>query len=603
MSRSAVAVLACAALLSGCTSGEDGSADGNKRGTQSTAVLTSLHRGPAVVEGGTAAQAAASTSRALFDSAPVVVLADADDAAMQARAASAAVQLGAPMLVTSGGAPESDAPESNAPESAGSTSGTPTPPSESADHETADPGTTDPETTDPETTDPETTEATVRKELDRLSPEAVLTFGADVPDGTDGSPDVVRAATTAEGLAQQTGASFPQAHTVAPAGLVTEVTRLERGKAGPLLTTAATGGTDRSADRDGELPRTALPAPLQSTLVVVPAQGSGAVAAAATARAAGAEVVAAADGDLRGSGQFVTAVSTRKPASVVAIGDAFGTPEAIEASYTSARTGQQLPGGGQLVLPGKRYIALYGYPNSAALGVLGEQAMEETFVRARKVAAEYEPHSDLPVIPTLEIITTVASASAGGDGDYSSESEVSDLTPWVDAAAKAGIYVVLDLQPGTTDFLTQAKLYEPLLTRPNVGLALDPEWRLKPGQRHMRQIGSVSAQEVNAVADWLAELTARHQLPQKMLLLHQFKLSMLADRQSIDMSRAELALVVQMDGHGPTSVKFDTWDALRAGAQPEFFFGWKNFYDEDMPTLTPAQTMAVRPTPWFVSYQ
>jgi hypothetical protein len=32
-------------------------------------------------------------------------------------------------------------------------------------------------------------------------------------------------------------------------------------------------------------------------------------------------------------------------------------------------------------------------------------------------------------------------------------------------------------------------------------------------------------------------------------------------------------------------------------------WGWKNFYDEDTPMLTPAQTLAVEPTPVFVSYQ
>mgnify|MGYP006981339232 FL=1 len=30
---------------------------------------------------------------------------------------------------------------------------------------------------------------------------------------------------------------------------------------------------------------------------------------------------------------------------------------------------------------------------------------------------------------------------------------------------------------------------------------------------------------------------------------------------------------------------------------------WKNFYDEDTPTFTPEETMAVDPKPWFVSYQ
>lgn len=554
MSRATVVVLTFAALLSGCTSNGDGPAPaGSERAAALSAVLVQPDEGAELIDGDTSAEAAISTSRALYDSTPVVVLADAADPDMQARAASVAVHLGAPLLLSSGS--ESDA------------------------------------------------DAAVRKEIQRLSPRAVLTFGAELPAGGNDGPDVVPASMTPRQLAEQTGLSFAGTRTTGSAELAAQVARLQRGGAGPLLTVAAAESTSASRKPAGTLPKTQLPPPAGRTLVVVPAGGASAVAAAATARAAGADVVTAPDGDLRGSGQFVTVVSSRKPASVLAVGRGFGQPAAIEASWAAARTGQQLPGGGQLVVPGKRYVALYGYPGSAALGVLGEQGMQETLARAKKVAAEYDPHSDLPVIPTLEIITTVASASAGGDGNYSSESEVADLTPWVDAAQRAGIYVVLDLQPGTTDFLTQAKIYETLLTRPNVGLALDPEWRLKPGQRHMRQIGSVSAEEVNAVADWLADLTARRQLPQKMLLLHQFKLSMLADRQAVDTSRPELAMVIQMDGHGPTSVKFDTWNALRAGAQPGFHFGWKNFYDEDSPTLTPGQTMAVRPTPWFVSYQ
>jgi hypothetical protein len=33
------------------------------------------------------------------------------------------------------------------------------------------------------------------------------------------------------------------------------------------------------------------------------------------------------------------------------------------------------------------------------------------------------------------------------------------------------------------------------------------------------------------------------------------------------------------------------------------FWGWKNFYDEDKPTFSPQQTVAVSPSPVFVSYQ
>src|SRR5690606_17349776 len=145
------------------------------------------------------------------------------------------------------------------------------------------------------------------------------------------------------------------------------------------------------------------------------------------------------------------------------------------------------------------------------------------------------------VVPTFEIIATIASAEAGEDGDYSRETPVPELLPYVEAAAEAGIYVVLDLQPGRTDFLTQAKRYEELLRYPHVGLALDPEWRLKPDQRHLRQIGSVDVAEVNATLTWLADLTREHRLPQKLLVLHQFQLRMITGREHLDTSRDELA--------------------------------------------------------------
>ena len=106
------------------------------------------------------------------------------------------------------------------------------------------------------------------------------------------------------------------------------------------------------------------------------------------------------------------------------------------------------------------------------------------------------------------------------------------------------MYVVLDLQPGRSDFLSQAKLFEDYLKEPNVGLALDPEWRLAPGQVHMQQIGSVDAAEINETTEWLAELTAEHELPQKMVILHQFQLAMIQNREEVNTDHPELAIVL-----------------------------------------------------------
>ena len=164
--------------------------------------------------------------------------------------------------------------------------------------------------------------------------------------------------------------------------------------------------------------------------------------------------------------------------------------------------------------------------------------------------------------------------------------------------------MLLDLQPGRADFLTQAQRYQELLAEPHVGLALDPEWRLRPDQRHREQIGSVSVEELNAVIGWLADLTRDRVLPQKLLMVHQFRTSMIIGRERLDTSRDELSVLIHADGFGAPDEKFATWDALHQAEPAGIAWGWKNFYDEDRPLFTPEQTMAVGPAPpVFVSYQ
>jgi hypothetical protein len=279
-----------------------------------------------------------------------------------------------------------------------------------------------------------------------------------------------------------------------------------------------------------------------------------------------------------------------------------GTYAAAPSTTAATVPVPQLPGGGSTLFPGRLLVAIYGHPGDENLGVLGEQPVDAAVQRARDVAGRYTGISSGLVIPTFEIIATVASSEPGADGDYSSESSLDHLRPWVDAAEAAGFYVVLDLQPGYTDFLTQARRYEELLVRPHVGLALDPEWRLAPGERHLRDIGQATAAEVNAVAAWLAELTRQHHLPQKLLLLHQFRIDMLPDRANIRVE-PQLALVVQMDGLGTQDVKLETWGAITVAAPAGTHFGWKNFYDEDSPIRSPAETLALVPSPVYISYQ
>jgi hypothetical protein len=358
----------------------------------------------------------------------------------------------------------------------------------------------------------------------------------------------------------------------------------------------------RQAPDGGDAPEPGR-ASRQATVVVAEARDDAAVVA--TARAAGARIVTMPDGvtDPAAAPGVVSALHDRAGHPTVLVGSAFADLREPEWTVRAAESGWQLPHGGQRPFDGHRYVALYGAPGTPALGVLGEQDPAATVHRAEQMAGDYDDLGDEPVTPAMEIIATVAAGDAGADGDYSTELPVSTLEPYVDAAEDAGMPVILDLQPGRSDFLSQAKRYESLLSRPGVWLALDPEWRLTAEQVPLRQIGSVSASEVDEVSSWLASLVERKGLPPKAFVLHQFRLSMIQDRASIT-SHPELDLLIHADGQGSQPDKQATWKALHAGAPEGTHWGWKNFFDEDTPMLSPEQTMAdVSPTPSLITYQ
>src|SRR5690554_4471788 len=353
---------------------------------------------------------------------------------------------------------------------------------------------------------------------------------------------------------------------------------------------------------EGEVTDEAIAAVVESatpaeTLVLVsteePLLGA---AVAATAEAVGGEALWTKPGDLRRR-RHLRPIATESTNRRLVGSFSKATPWQLD----TLSEAPELPGGGHVLFPGRRLVAIYGHPHTPSLGVLGEQPVEEAIARAAEIAAAYET-DDTQVLPTFEIIATTATSGAGEDGDYSAELSVDDLRPWVEAAGEAGYYVVLDLQPGRTDFLTQAKRYEELLRLPHVGLALDPEWRLKPDQRHLRQIGSVPAEEVNTVVDWLAGIVRENRLPQKLLVVHQFRLSMITEREDIR-TPAELAVVIQMDGQGPLGTKYATWNAMLAAGEGGWRWGWKNFYDEDRPMATPDEVLGLEPQPVFISFQ
>ena len=513
-------------------------------------VTTDPERDLTLIAAAAPESASVAMSRSLFERSPVLVLARAGDRAGVLLGASTAVGLGVPLLVEGAAATPSGA---------------------------------------------------LRDEIERLDVATVLAVGkaGSEFDGVQviDVPAAPRAVADATGLALRVVTAVPVGgDAAAVAGLDPD------GRAVLVPDDAGDPPSGGSAD---PIPRFQRTDPLDGTVVLATGEDDASTAALATARAAGAHVVlTGGTTDPRASGAVLDALADQPADAVIAVGADLAAQDGLDWRVRTAASGARLPGGGQLLFPGRLLVALYGQPGTGSLGVLGEQGLDASIERARRTAASYEGLVDTPVVPAFEIIATVASSSAGADGDYSAEADPEKLRPWVEAARDAGLYVVLDLQPGRTDFLTQAQAYRSLLELPNVGLALDPEWRLGPDQVHLAQIGSVGIDEVNAVVTWLADLTRESALPQKLLVLHQFRMDSIRGREQLDTSRDELAVMVHADGQGSQGDKQATWQRLHENPPAPLWWGWKNFYDEDAPVLTPEQTIAqVSPRPQLISYQ
>ncbi|MGI8434168.1 MAG: hypothetical protein ACR2LE_05450 [Nocardioidaceae bacterium] len=254
----------------------------------------------------------------------------------------------------------------------------------------------------------------------------------------------------------------------------------------------------------------------------------------------------------------------------------------------------------QRVFPGKVLVAYYGTAHTGALGVLGETAPPEMTRRLRAAAKPFGAATGKKPQIVYELIVSIADASPGSDGNYSHFIASSYVHEYVRAARRHNALLVLDLQPGRGRFLPQAKKYGWALRNPFVGLALDPEWHMGPGEVPGQTIGSVGAAEVNRVVRYVAGVTRRNQLPQKLFMMHQFRTDMVQHIERVRRPRP-LAMVQHVDGFGSQQAKLDTYHAV---ARPKrFHLGFKLFYDEDSDLFTPREVTHIRPRVSFISYQ
>jgi hypothetical protein len=260
---------------------------------------------------------------------------------------------------------------------------------------------------------------------------------------------------------------------------------------------------------------------------------------------------------------------------------------------------RELPRGGRSVLPEHRVVAYSGAPQSRELGALGIGTPDGAARRLARDARRYRS-ARRPELPALELIAVIANADPGDDGMYRARQEDRVIRRYLRAARRAKALLLLDIQPGRSDFFTETTRLEKWLKEPDVSLALDPEWRVGDGEVPGQVIGHVSSREVNATSAWLDQLVAREGLPEKLFVIHQFTDDMV-DHTKLK-QRENLATVLNVDGFGGQEIKKAKYRRFAREAR-EFHPGFKLFFEEDTDLMTPRQVMRLRPRPDLIVYE
>lgn len=270
----------------------------------------------------------------------------------------------------------------------------------------------------------------------------------------------------------------------------------------------------------------------------------------------------------------------------------------------------ELPRGGREILPRNRIVAYYGAPQDPELGVLGTAPLN---VSARRLEARARQFSQpgRPVLPAFELIATLAQSAPGDDGMHRLRQSDAVIARHLRAVRASKGLLVLDIQPGQADFIEEVKALERWLVEPDVSLALDPEWSVPDGVQPGSVIGSTDAATVNEIADYLDRIVRARNLPQKVLIVHQFTEDMVSDR-DLTRGRPGVAVISNMDGFGSAEQKTGVYDRLSI-AQPatprlrrrsrDPYNGFKLFFREDSGLMAPKDVLALKPAPDVIVYE
>jgi hypothetical protein len=280
-------------------------------------------------------------------------------------------------------------------------------------------------------------------------------------------------------------------------------------------------------------------------------------------------------------------------------------------AVVAAPAGLELPRGGRKLFPDYRLVGFCGTPGGPELGELQGNLP----VKAKRLMDQAQKYvdqaqkagDDRKLLPVFELIAVVVQSYAGHDGKYRRRVDDSVVDQYLQLARASKGILLLNIQPGQSDFMTEVKTFETILHEPDVGLALDPEWAMHGKQTPGKYYGQTDGETINQVAEYLSDIVAKNNLPEKALVFHQVNRQVLKDEEALK-PYPGVQVIKSVDGLGPMHAKIETYNYLVKTMTSGVHAGFKLFFDEDTriqgsQLMTPKQVLALTPRPEYVMYE
>lgn len=247
-------------------------------------------------------------------------------------------------------------------------------------------------------------------------------------------------------------------------------------------------------------------------------------------------------------------------------------------------------------------VAFYGSPRSPGLGVLGRFSDQDLVSWLKSESSIYDSlNGDRGVVPALDLIYSMAQSDPTSNGLYVRYLDEATVRHYIQLAHDNDLQIILDLQIGRGEILTEVQKIEPYLADSRVHVAIDPEYAVGPDGAPIATPGHMTGDQINAVQAYLQDLTQRLGLPAKLLVIHQYMDATIVNG-GVTQRFPDVDVVLNMDAYGDAAEKVAKYKDFATRPYAEYR-SYNVFLSYDEPVASEQQIMALDPQPEMIEYQ